>query len=369
LNLFSLHGKHFRNDENRLTANLAVMLNEARKSFMPTFLGHIGISASTTEVQKVKIALQQAHTHEDARSILDATLTLGSHFSVVIESKVGRNSIDVNQAVKYARWLASSSVEERVLVFITQIREPTVEHEVRCALQNAGLNEVRCKFLLWREIFAMLRIAERLSPDGFNKCEQRIRKGLKTSSVERLSYLFLDEVEKMAFELSVVDDLIVGEVTDVVIQVQDEWFMDVALEHDIWFPPSQSVHGLKPAKYVAYYQTKDNVKRLPKHITHIARIVKVWKRVSFEDVRTLPEFEAFLANEKLASEVATFKNKEGLFHIALTEKAIALTHPIPLGNPSTAQFLAKKRFPFTRMLSAKTTDDLFSPKESQSELE
>jgi len=143
--------------------------------------------------------------------------------------------------------------------------------------------------------------------------------------------------------------------------------MQVALEHNIWFPPSQSIHGLKPAKYVAYYQTKDNQKGLPKHVSHIAKIVKVWKRVSYDDARTLPEFKEFFAHSELAAEVANFKNKEGLFHIALTGKPTALAHPIPLGNPSTAQFLAKKRFPLTRMLAARTTDDLFASNQIESE--
>ncbi|MES2390548.1 MAG: hypothetical protein V4555_02825 [Acidobacteriota bacterium] len=365
MNLFNLHGKHFRNDENRLTANLAVLLNEARRRFMPAFLMRVGVRVRQQEIPNIKVALQQVRVHEDAVSILDATVTLGDRFSVVIESKVGRNSISPSQALKYGRWLASYGAGDRALVFITQLREPAIEQSVRSELQAAGINSVRCVFFLWRELFEVLRESEGLDDVGFKRCEQRIRKGLSVSSVERLSYLFLNEVEKMAFELSVVDQLAVGEVTDVVIQVQDEWFMRAALEHNVWFPPSQSIHGLKPAKYVAYYQTKDNRNGLPKYISHIARIVKVWKRVSYEDARSLPEFKDFFANAELASTVAKFKNKEGLFHIALTGKATALAHPIPLGNPSTAQFLAKKRFPFTRMLSAKTTDDLFAAKHTE----
>jgi len=365
VNLFSLHGKHFRDDENRLTANLAVMLNEARRGFLPAFLALIGVTVNHESVEKLKITLQEGHTQEDERSILDAKLKLDGIFVAVIESKVGFNPITVPQALKYARWLVTSGESQRVLVFVTQIHEPLAEAQVLKALSITELNSVRCVFLLWQQIFSLLQSSEGLSPQRAKRCDQRIRRGMMVSSVERLSYLFLKEVEKMAYDLSVVDDLVVGDVEDVVIQVQDYRFMKVALEHNTWFPPGGAVHGLKPAKYVAYYQMMGC--EMPKRLSHIARVRKVWNRVSFEDARALPEFRSLFSNAELAAWVATFKNAEGLFHIATTDPPVALAHPIPLGSPRKAKFLAKKRFPLTRLLSAETSDDLFLSKEDQEE--
>lgn len=363
MNLFSLHGKHFRNDENRLTANLAVLLNEARRGFLPAFLSLCEIPTERRSIKNVEIVIQEPQTHDEVRSILDAKVRLPGEFVAVIESKIGFNSVNSIQALKYASWLNSAPEMKRRLIFVTQIREPIAEAEVRSALQSHGFQSVECNFLLWQQIFLLLRDSECLDPKGANRCQHRILNGVGVSSVERLSYLFLNEVEKMAYDLSIVDDLAVGDVEDVVVQVQHRWFMNVALNHNTWFPPSTSIHGLRPAKYVAYYQTADNEQ--PRHLSHIARIRKVWKRVSFEDARVLPEFESLFSNAELSSEVATFKNKEGLFHIALTDPPVALANPIPLGSPSTAQFLTKKRFPLTKLLAAKTTDDLLLAKSTE----
>jgi hypothetical protein len=363
VNLFSLHGKHFRDDENRLTANLAIMLNEARRGFLPAFLSVIGLLTQPKSLGNVQISLQEGHTYDDARSIFDAKLSLRQHFVAVVESKVGFNSITVDQATKYARWLSFQQESKRLIVFITQLREPLLEEKVRNAVRDLVGDSVQCVYLRWQELFSLLRSSEQLTLNRSAVCERRVRRGLPVASVERFAYLFLSEVEKMAYDLEVIDDLTVGEVEDVVVQVQHRWFMEVALNHNIWFPPSQSIHGLKPAKYVAYYQTADN--ELPKHVTHIAKVRKVWKRVSFDDARVLPDFEAFFADSELAATVARFKNKEGLFHIALTGKPVTLARPLPLGNPRKAQFLTKKRFPVSRLLSAETTDDLFQRRDTE----
>ena len=363
MNLFSLHGKHFRDDENRLTANLAVMLNEAREGFLPAFLSAVGLRVESGLLAKVRLTLQEAHTQEESRSILDAKLMLADRFVAVIESKVGYNSITASQAVKYALWLEAEPSLDRVLIFVTQLREPLVEKGVLDELVRHGIESVRCVFLQWQQVFSMLRESEGLSRAGSMRMEKRVRAGRPVSSVQRLGYLFLQEVEKMAYDVSGIDELPVGEVEDVVVQVQDRWFMEVALGYNVWFPPSSSLRGLRPTKYVAYYQTKGN--QLPSHLSHVARVHTIWRRVSFADALGLAEFRHFFAESALAKTVSEFKNKEGLFHIALTEKPVALAYPVPLGNPRGAQFLTKKRFALTRLLAARTTDDLFAPKDTE----
>lgn len=361
MNLLSLHGKYFRDDENRLTANLAVMLNEARRGFLPAFLALIGVE-SPASISQVQIALQDSLSHNSERSILDAKLTLKDEFIVVLESKVGHNSIQRSQAIKYARWLSSSEIRDHVLVFITQIHEPQVESRILEALKVEQLNSVRCIFLRWHQVFSLLQTTEGLSDETANRSERRVQKGLAVSSVERLANMFLSEVQRMTYDLCVIDEQKIGDVEDVVIQNQDPWFMKVALEHNVWFPSGQARFGLRPTKYVAYYQivgvasTKDY---LPKHITHVARVKKVWNRISVEDARRVREFRPLFAVPKLAAEVDKFGNKEGLFHIAITEKPVPLAHPIPMG-PRGAKFLAKKRVDMARLLAAKTTDDLFA---------
>jgi hypothetical protein len=341
------------------------MLNEARRGFLPAFLNLIGLNNGPS-FGEVDIAVQENLSNDAERSILDAKLTLKDEFVVVLESKVGHNSIQAPQAVKYARWLAASEFINRVLVFVTQIREPLAESRILESLRLEGLGSVRCEFLLWHQVFSLLRTSEGLSDDRASWIERRIRKGLSVSSAERLSHMFLNEVQRMTYDLCVIDEQKVGDVEDVVIQNQDPWFMKVALQHNVWFPPSQSRFGLRPTKYVAYYQTVGDASSrnvLPKHITHIARVRKVWNRISAADAKQLNEFDSLFSDPELASRVAGFRNKEDLIHMALTDTPILLARPIPLGNPRTAQFLTKKRVDLPRLLAAKSTDDLLLTKD------
>ena len=336
------------------------MLNEARRGFLPAFLHLVDIDLSGHSVSEIQIVTQEARTSDNDRSIIDAKLHLKDKFTAIIESKIGHNSIAISQALKYARLLAASGEPRRVLVFITQIREPLIEQEVIQALAAAGLGSVQCTFLLWRQVFSLLESSESLSKEGSKVSDRRVRKGLSVSSSERLAHMFLSEVRKMTYSLCVIDEQAVGDVADVVIQAQNPWFMQVALRHNVWFPPSQSRFGLRPAKYVAYYQTAGNA--LPQHISHVARVRKVWNRVGLEDAKQLGEFDSLFDDAAISATVSAFGNKEGLFHIALTDTPVALASPIPLGNPRTAQFLTKKRIDLARLMAARNTDDLLASK-------
>lgn len=340
------------------------MLNEARRGFLPAFLDSVGQKISPSLIGEVNIAIQETYSPEgDDRSVLDAKLRLKDHFVAIIESKVGRNSIAIPQALKYARLLANINERDRILIFITQIREPLIERAIEAALAADNLSTVRCHFVVWRDLFSILESSETLSKESASRIERRVRRGLPVSSAQRFAHLFLNEVQKMTYDLCVIDEQKVGDVVDVVIQAQNPWFMQVALKHNAWFPPSSSRFGLRPAKYVAYYQTAGN--ESSKYITHIARVQKVWNRVSYEDVKQLGEFDSLVNDAEVASEVSEFRNKEGLFHIALTTTPVALAHPIPLGDPRTAQFLTKKRVDLAKLLSATTTDDLLAGKPIQ----
>lgn|GEM_PF-2313202 len=360
MNIFSLYGRNFRDDENRLTVNLMFLLDQARGKFLPGFLQKLNLESCAGEISKIELGLQEHHRAEEEISFVDGYLRLEGVFEVFIESKVKHNTISAGQASKYAKLLHRRQAANKLLLFITQKYEPHVEAVVHAEISKSFPN-VKIRFMRWHEIFMLLRATEDLTDKGRKASDLKILKGKTESAETRLAYLFLEEAQKMAYQLCDIDDQKIEHVEDVVIQLQDEWFMKTALDWNIWFPPAQSRNGLRPTKYVAYYQTQNGGNPNPKHITHVARVRKVWNRLSVEDAKHLEAFSDFFADKKASERVLRFgTEKEGLFHMALTDTPVKLKKPIPLGKPSTAQFLAKKRFSLPRMLNAETTDDLLA---------
>ena len=61
MNLFSLHGKYFEDNENRFTANVLFMLSEFRSTFLPAFLQRCGAPLTLSSCSKVRIRFQVPH--------------------------------------------------------------------------------------------------------------------------------------------------------------------------------------------------------------------------------------------------------------------------------------------------------------------
>lgn len=91
LNLFSLHGKYFEDDENRFTVNVLFMLSEFRSTFLPAFLERCGVGLPPHSCSKIRIRFQAPHVAAsgDVR-IPDGEIRMEDDFHLLIEAKIGR---------------------------------------------------------------------------------------------------------------------------------------------------------------------------------------------------------------------------------------------------------------------------------------
>jgi len=164
------------------------------------------------------------------------------------------------------------------------------------------------------------------------------------------------EVDK----IKVIDKLPIGSVADVVVTVQEPWFMQVARRHNVWFPSGGLEYGLNPSKHVAYYETASKENENPKQIAYIAKNRVMWNRVTLDDAQQLEELRHLFADSAVANEIASWYEADDTFHIALTEPPAKLRRPIPLGKEMNyARILSKRRYSLIQFVNARTVDDLF----------
>ena len=336
LNLFSLHGKYFENNENRLTANFLFLLSELRSTFLPAFLNSVGIT--NFDPANVEITMQPPITVNEGPMIPDAFIRSGDDFLVVVEAKIGTYRLSQEQLEDYAIYAAEQKATIKRLVAITQIEESSTFADAKSRIETVALAEGSCYYIRWFRLLQLLRDAVQLSPDAESRLERGVLNGRQIDYEKRLVSLFLEEVEATMYEKIVVDEKRAGELEEVRLTTQNAWFMDVALRHRVWFPDGSLSHGLAPSLWIAFYEMADS-QTSPSQITHIARNRIFWNRITFDDAENTPELAHLFADPAVRDEIRSWpKNHNETFHVVLTDAPVRLARPIPLAGSKRAKF-------------------------------
>ena len=157
LNLFSLHGKYFQDDENRLTANILFLLSENRRTFLRAFLAALGYDCTDAQLSKTEILFQSSFEADDQLSIPDAELIIGDDIHVLIEAKIGTNRLYHDQISRYSQYLAECGATSKKLVCITQVNQLKTFHDITGRINYPGLSSDSFQYFQWHEILDMLR--------------------------------------------------------------------------------------------------------------------------------------------------------------------------------------------------------------------
>jgi len=362
LNLFSLHGRYFENDENRFTANVLFLLSEFRSTFLPAFLERCSVPVARNACAGARIRFQAPHRSSAGNvRIPDGEIRLADDLHLLIEAKIGSNPLGADQIADYAAHLATSLAGKTKLVCITQTDCFTINgrsvpfEDLKAVVEPAIVPPGTCLWLRWFEVLDVLKASMCLSPEQIRKDQGRIASGRTVEYGRRLSALFLEEVETAMYDRKEIDWLPHGDIEDVVLSVQKPWFMDVALRHRVWFPNNL---GGRASHYVAHYETADQGNRNPSQIAYVARNRIMWNRITIQEAMTIPELQHAFTDPVVGDEVRTWP-PESKHCIVLTDEPVRLREPLRLGSK---RFLAKimpGRFVSLPVLrNAQSVDDL-----------
>jgi hypothetical protein len=357
LNVFSLHGNHFRDDENRFTANFLFLLSESRAVLLPALLRDLHLDPSGLSYASADIVFQ-SHL-PSGLGIPDAEIRLGDHLQILLEAKVDRNGLGLDQIRRYAIHLAETDARIKCLLCVTQFNDEENFTSITRGLDYLPLPSTTYVYRQWHHLLDLIKRELSLSASALQTSDSRILHGKSVDYQQRMAALFIREVELSMYDKKSVDELRAGDLEDVKVTCQDPWFMRVARQHNVWFPSGATEYGLRPSRYVAYYETSEEGNENPSQIVYIARNRILWNRISIGDARRIEELAQLFSDQQIADEIISWGEPQKTFHLALTEPPVRLNRPIPLGNPSYARVLSRRNYSFAVFLNARTVDDLF----------
>lgn len=363
LNIFSLHGTYYNNDENRFTANILFLLSESRHRFLKELLHCLQIDLSPSELREMAITFQPCFTLDSGPCRPDAELKLRDKVHIVLEAKVGIGSLSETQLTTYAQILKASKSKTKRLCCVTQINHSNGFRAILKAIEPDILPTGTCSYLQWWQVLDLMKRSMLPSWNCDRISDRKLLSGQRQDYEERIATLFLREVENTMYDKKIIAHMPSGKLDDVVVQTQEPWFMEVAKRYCVWFPSGALEYGQRPSRYVAYYETDREGNQCRKQIAYLAKIKTIWNRITLGDARELEEFHDFFEDESVKAEMSTWGFTDTkTFHIAITEPPIKLRRPIPLGKRNLARVLSKRRYSLVDFLNADTIDDLFSEK-------
>ena len=360
-NIFELHGKWYENNENRITSCFLFFLNESKTILLRQLikLAFPKLSISGPELLNAKIDFQP---HISGK-IPDAEILFKKKkIRILIEVKIGGNSIDKSQLVEYAKRLHETKglFPNPKLLVITQINEKLNVSKIAKDIEKMGyLHATDVYYLQWKKILDLFKNV--IDYDKLDKIDILVKKGEKVDYLPRIMQLFIKEVERTMYNRIEISKLPLEELDEVVLTTQDDNFMDMAINDNVFWP---SVN-FAPSQFVAYYGLASNKLFSPKKISYIARVQYLFHNVTINELPTIPQF----------SKLSTFKSflkkahklyspgSPNPFAIAITEDPIPLSNPIPYIykkvyrlNP---RIIPGRKTTLSKIITAKCMEDLY----------
>lgn len=159
LNLFSLHGKYFQNDENRFTASFLFLLSESRTVLLPALLKDLELDSSGLNLASAEIVFQsRLPTGAD---IPDAEIRVGDDVQILLEAKLGRSGLELDQIRRYARYLAGTAAHQKRLLCVTQFNDKENFDSITRELDGLHLPASTYAYSQWHQLLGLIKVSVR----------------------------------------------------------------------------------------------------------------------------------------------------------------------------------------------------------------
>ena len=315
----------------------------------------LGFKFNKKELARAEIIFQSSFNENNSIGRPDAEIKIGDQLHLLIEAKIGTNHIYQKQIELYSSYLEKSPAQHKCFICITQINELKLFKNI---IKNCKLPHNSFIYLKWYQIIDILKQSIDLTQETIKKNEKQIIYGKKVDYSLRISSLFIKELEDTMYDKKIINEIKIGEIPDITVTTQDPWFMKAALIFNVWFPSDAAKYGLKPSKYVAYYETMKTGNENPKTISYIAKNKIYWNRITLSEAKQLDELKDLFANKDMSDEISKWGSDDDTFHIVLTEKPIKLSKSLPLIKSNYARILSKRKYSFSDIISANSIDEL-----------
>ena len=193
LNIFTINEKYPKDSENRLTASFMFLLSECRQTLLPKFLEKFGI----VEYKPYNVDIKFQIREEGYEGVPDAEIK-SNKFHILVEAKLGNNTLGNNQIKKYAKNLHGENIKQKKLLCLTQTNQDKEFKSISESV-NKDFSGVVLYYFKWYEIAEFINHSIRLK-ETIHRRSNIIYENLNYE--KRLCELFLDYMRDNMYDES-----------------------------------------------------------------------------------------------------------------------------------------------------------------------
>ena len=158
----------------------------------------------------------------------------------------------------------------------------------------------------------------------------------------------ISRVEKI-----VIEEMKVKDVREAVTVTQRSWYMEILEKYNIcFFSPTKIV---TPMQYIYFYG--DSSCSPANCISHVGKVSHIYRNVKGDEIKSLPELQALMADPAYADEIASW----GEYQIVVLSEVGKLANPIPLTDKyvNHPRIIVNRTSTVVKGFTASKMDDLF----------
>jgi hypothetical protein len=167
------------------------------------------------------------------------------------------------------------------------------------------------------------------------------------------AHIIQKEGRRSRVEKVVIGEFKVKDVREAVTVTQRSWYMEILEKYNIcFFSPTKIV---TPMQYIYFYG--DSSCSPANCISHIGKVSHIYRNVQGDEIKSLPELQALMADPLYAGEIASWKE----YQIVVLSEVGEFVNPIPLSDNyvNHPRIIVNRTSTVVKGFTSPKMDDLF----------